>query len=76
MVWRIRSGQVGIDEVEGILSLCSENGLSTLDTGIAYGNSEKEIGISGVSNCRVVTKLEIIPEGHTNIERRVVDKVG
>ena len=70
-----RSGQVGIDEIKRILSLCVENGITTIDTAIAYGSSEKEIGIGGVSDCQVVTKLGSIPKGHPDIERWIVKKV-
>lgn len=39
-----RTGQVSQSEVETILKLCDENGINTLDTSSAYGNSENVIG--------------------------------
>ena len=50
-------GQVSPDEIARILAIAWENGVRTLDTAMAYGDSETRIGSAGASGWRVVTKL-------------------
>lgn len=54
-------GQVSLLEAKSMLQLASENGISTLDTAIAYGESEQRLGEVGVETFKVVTKLPAIP---------------
>lgn len=56
-------GRVSEDEARAILATASQNGVSTLDTAIAYGDSERVLGSLGVGHWQVVTKLPILPEG-------------
>jgi len=69
------SGQVGEDEVKKILDLSAGNGIRTIDTAIAYGESEKTLGICGVSSSLVITKLPVVPENHTDIEGWMIHQV-
>ena len=50
-------GQVSLDEVSEILTLARKEGLDTLDTAIAYGESERVLGQVGVDGYQVITKL-------------------
>lgn len=50
-------GQVGKQEVEKILKFAKEAGITTLDTAIAYGESEEVLGSIGVSDFQIITKL-------------------
>jgi aryl-alcohol dehydrogenase-like predicted oxidoreductase len=52
-----RRGQVGSDEAAAILGRARDAGVDTLDTAIAYGDSERRLGHIGVGHWRVVTKL-------------------
>jgi aryl-alcohol dehydrogenase-like predicted oxidoreductase len=61
-------GQVSLEEARGILALASERGLDTLDTAIAYGNSETQLGSIGVRHWRVVTKLPAMTSDVRDIE--------
>ncbi len=68
-------GQVNREEVKQILQLARSAGIDTLDTAIAYGQSEQVLGELGVSEFKVVTKLPGIPEGISNLEDWVEDQL-
>lgn len=50
-------GQVQREEIEKILQSAKEADISTLDTAIAYGESEAVLGSIGVSEFQIITKL-------------------
>ena len=54
-------GQTPLAEVEQILSVARKAGLDTLDTAIAYGESEQILGRVGLDPWRVFTKLPAVP---------------
>jgi aryl-alcohol dehydrogenase-like predicted oxidoreductase len=62
-----KSGQVSQNEAQSMLRIASENGIDTLDTAIAYGESEKCLGEVGVENFKLVTKLPAMPNGCLDI---------
>ena len=62
-----QSGQVSFDCVSEILKQAWQAGINTLDTAIAYGQSEQRLGEIGVSQWRVISKLPAIPELCTDI---------
>jgi aryl-alcohol dehydrogenase-like predicted oxidoreductase len=64
-----QAGQVCIEEAGQILQLGSEMGITTLDTAIGYGYSEKILGKLGVDNFNVVTKLPALPDGVSDVDR-------
>jgi len=51
-----QDGQVSLDEAKNILDFAKDNGINTLDTAPAYGNSEKILGQISTENFKVVTK--------------------
>ena len=57
-----QAGQVTRPEAKGMLQLALANGIDTLDTAIAYGNSEICLGEAGTQGFRVVTKLPAMPD--------------
>lgn len=57
-----RSGQVSSDEAAKILARAWAAGIDTLDTAIAYGESELRLGEIGVRQWRVISKLPAMPE--------------
>jgi aryl-alcohol dehydrogenase-like predicted oxidoreductase len=59
-----RSGQVRADEAGEILRAACEAGIDTLDTAIAYGESEHLLGCIGVKDWRVITKIGEPPVDH------------
>jgi aryl-alcohol dehydrogenase-like predicted oxidoreductase len=61
-------GQLSSENVLAILSLAKQAGIDTLDTAIAYGESEACLGQVGVHDWRVVSKLPPLPGGCANVE--------
>jgi aryl-alcohol dehydrogenase-like predicted oxidoreductase len=58
-----------------ILARARENGIDTIDTAIAYGESESVLGRIGVKGLRVITKLPPIPVGTYDVGKWVVDQI-
>ena len=50
-------GQVPERAVREMLGIAHANGIDTLDTAIAYGDSERVLGVSGAGAFKVITKL-------------------
>ena len=62
-----RQGQVGTVSVGQILDDARAAGVSTLDTAIAYGESERALGQHDLSGFAIVTKLPELPEDCSDI---------
>lgn len=56
------AGQVSLAETSSIVNLAWQRGLNTLDTAIAYGESEKVLGEIAVSNWQIMSKLPAVPD--------------
>lgn len=56
------TGQVSHAEVRKIVETARMRGVDTLDTAIAYGESEQVLGASGITGWQVYTKLPEVPE--------------
>ncbi len=50
-------GQTSLSEIQNILELCQKNGVVTLDTAMAYGNSEENLGKFDLQKFNVVSKF-------------------
>lgn len=61
------SKEVSNSEISNILTYANSVGINTIDTAIAYGESERKLGDYGVSNCQVITKLPKIPKECSNV---------
>lgn len=57
-----QAGQVSREEAAAILNHAWEAGIDTLDTAIAYGESEQRLGEIGVAKWRIVSKLPALQE--------------
>lgn len=55
------TGQVDHDEARAILAHARDAGMDTLDTAMAYGESELRLGEVGVEGWQVISKLSAIP---------------
>ena len=64
------SGQVSPKEIQLILATAKESGIDTIDTAIAYGDSEKSLGEVGVDGWNIVTKIPEIPLLDSNLDIR------
>lgn len=70
-----RQGQTSLAEVKAILQFSKENKINTLDTAIAYGDSEQCLGAIGVKNWQVISKLPAVPEDCNDVAKWVNDAV-
>ena len=57
-----QDGQVTREAAKAMLRLAAANGIDTLDTAIAYGESEACLGEMGTRGFRLVTKLPAVPD--------------
>jgi aryl-alcohol dehydrogenase-like predicted oxidoreductase len=62
-----QSGRVTVEEGQEILAEAHLAGVDTLDTAIAYGDSEATLGKIGVGNWRIVSKLPKMPENTRDV---------
>jgi aryl-alcohol dehydrogenase-like predicted oxidoreductase len=69
------SGRVTSQEVSTILQLAQECGMDTLDTAIAYGESEAVLGRFGVEQWKTITKLPAVPDDCKDVARWVNDQL-
>jgi aryl-alcohol dehydrogenase-like predicted oxidoreductase len=63
-----KDGQVTRSTAKAMLQLAAVKGIDTLDTAIAYGESEACLGEAGVQGFNLVTKLPAIPDGCTDVK--------
>ena len=69
------SGKVSSDEVSKILEIAKHHGVDTLDTAIAYGDSEKVLGAQDLSGFLVITKLSELSEQCNDIGKWVRSEI-
>ena len=70
-----QAGQVSRDEAAAILDYAWTKELDTLDTAIAYGESEQRLGDIGIGQWRVVSKLPALPADSTDVAAWVRESV-
>lgn len=63
-----RTGQVGRDAAAATLALGLAAGCDSLDTAIAYGDSERLLGEIGVTQWRVTSKLPALPDACVDVD--------
>ena len=68
-------GQVSDSDAIKILSLAKEHGIDTLDTAVAYGDSEQVLGRIGVDDWLLMSKLPPLPEGLLDVRTWVNQQV-
>jgi len=69
------SGKVGQEDGKAILKYAASAGIDTIDTAMAYGDSEQVLGNIGVEAFKVVTKLPEIPSHVTDVDAWVIGAV-
>ena len=57
------AAMLSVDEMARILSFAKQSDIDTIDTAIAYGDSELNLGVVGVKKFNVITKIGSIPSG-------------
>lgn len=58
-----QTGAIADAAVSEILTCARKNKITTIDTAIAYGESEQRLGYFGVSDFQVISKLPSVPVG-------------
>lgn len=69
------TGRVALDEARAVLELARQSGVDTLDTAIAYGDSESVLGVLGMQSWQVITKLPSIPDDCDDVSQWVKAQV-
>jgi aryl-alcohol dehydrogenase-like predicted oxidoreductase len=69
------TGQIDRDEAARIVQLARRAGMDTIDTAIAYGESEQRLGELGVEGLRVVTKLPAFPDAYDDVAEWVRESI-
>jgi len=57
-----KTGQVRDSEAIGIINIARKMGLTTIDTAMAYGESESRLALIGVEEFEIITKLPEFPD--------------
>lgn len=70
-----QDGQVTRPVAKTMLRLAASKGIDTLDTAIAYGDSETCLGEVGAQEFRLVTKLPAVPDSCDDITGWINDQV-
>ncbi|MGL5059959.1 MAG: aldo/keto reductase [Microcoleus sp.] len=70
-----QQGQVSLETATAILDCALANRIDTLDTAIAYGDSEQNLGKIGVDSFRVVSKLPEFPADMNDVSDWVLRSV-
>ena len=70
-----QSGQVSRQAAREIVGLARLAGVDTIDTAIAYGDSETCLGEVGVDSFKVVTKLPPVPDDIVDVAAWVRDQI-
>lgn len=70
-----QQGQISHDEAKSIMEHARASGMDTLDTAIAYGDSEMRLGEIGVTDWQAVSKLPAMPAECNDLSQWVVDSV-
>jgi aryl-alcohol dehydrogenase-like predicted oxidoreductase len=68
-------GRTSVQEVEIILHQALLYGIDTLDTAIAYGESESVLGQLGIGNWKTITKLPVVPNNCSGVAHWVRDQI-
>lgn len=70
-----QNGQVTRSAAKAMLQLAAASRIDTLDTAIAYGESEICLGEAGIEGFKLVTKLPAVPNGCADINDWVQEQV-
>lgn len=63
-----QSGQVATEEAAAILACAYSAGFDTLDTAVAYGESEAQLGQMGVGDWQIISKLAPLPQDTLDVD--------
>lgn len=67
--------RVSMTELKAILNTARDCAIDTLDTAIAYGDAETNLGRAGTEDLHIVTKLPPLPAGVTNVREWITTSI-
>lgn len=70
-----KPGQISLDEARKIIVFARKNQITTIDTAIAYGESENVLGQIGLDGFEIISKLPAMPTGIRDIKGWVKEEV-
>jgi aryl-alcohol dehydrogenase-like predicted oxidoreductase len=70
------NGKTPKEEVKRILDLAEDEGIDTLDTAIAYGDSENVLGAIGVDKFKIISKFLPEPDYNFSLEDQLKKTLG
>ena len=70
-----QTGQVSRLEAKDMLQMALSSGIDTLDTAIAYGDSESCLGAAGTHGFKLITKLPELPDDTEDVGQWVQQQV-
>ena len=70
-----QTGKINFPDVSKILKLANISNIDLIDTAVAYGDSEKIIGDTGIKNFKFVSKLPPLPKNCFDINSWVEENV-
>lgn len=70
-----QGGQVSRAAAASILNLARQSGIDTLDTAVAYGDSEVCLGEVGADGFKIITKLPAIPDSCDDVAAWVTSQM-
>ena len=65
-----KDGVVDIKEIKKILSFAKKNGINTLDTSYTYKKAETKLGIVGVKDWKITSKIPPITKSKVDLKIR------
>ena len=63
------NGKIDFNEQNSIIRYAENIGIGTIDTAIGYKDSEKNLGLLGVNNFKIVTKIPPLPKTSKKIDQ-------
>jgi aryl-alcohol dehydrogenase-like predicted oxidoreductase len=61
-------GKVKASEISDIIKLAKKEKINIIDTAISYGESEKNLGKTGVNDFKIITKLPDLPKNIKDVD--------
>jgi len=66
-------GKTSINELKKIIDYASNNNIENIDTAAMYGSSEENLGLVGVSNFKIVSKIPPFDDNLNNIQQFIFE---
>ena len=63
------------DDIEEVLRIAKKNHIDTIDTAIAYGESESRLGKHDLKGFKIITKFQKFSSEETNIEKWINEEI-